>query len=215
MESATAERPITVRPIKARQPILPRRVRGSGMAVLFSDGTLIESMEDLRDPEGVKPLPPAAAVLASLRSLGYRTGILKNQPEIGRGQLAWHEVEGVNRRIEELLGAFDVWRICPHTREDGCPCRIPKPGMVLSAAAKLGLAPRNIIVVGGSGRDMVAAAAAGSRGILIPGASTLRSDVMAAKEVAQDLHHALQLIVSGRRPQGKTAPDSKSKAAGA
>jgi hypothetical protein len=38
---------------------------------------------------------------------------------------------------------------------------------------------------------------------------------MAAKEVAQDLHHALQLIVSGRRPQGKTAPDSKSKAAGA
>lgn len=207
-------------PVKSRQPRGPRRQRGSGMAVLFDcDGTLIETTASSGDPDAITPLPAAAAVLAGLRALGYRTGILKNQPEIGRGLLAWHEVEAANRRIEALLGSFDVWRICPHTRDEGCPCRIPKPGMILSAAAKLGLPPQNIIVIGTTGRDMVAAAAAGSRGILIPAASTLRADIAAAKEVAQDLHQALELIVGSRGQERAlrrvSRPRPASRAAGA
>lgn len=175
----------------------------AGMGVLFDcDGTLIEEVPNNGNPEAVQPRPGAAAVLASLRALGYRTGVLNNQPGIGRGQLTWAELDAVNRRIEALLGPFDVWRICPHTREEGCPCRIPKPGMILSAAAKLGLSPRNIVVIGDTGRDLEAAAAAGSRGILVLSETTLQADIGRAKEVAADLHQALRLIVGSRGPRG-------------
>ena len=42
----------------------------------------------------------------------------------------------MNARVEELLGPFDTWQVCPHAPDDGCGCRKPAPGLVLAAARR-------------------------------------------------------------------------------
>jgi histidinol phosphatase-like enzyme len=104
----------------------------------------------------------------------------------------------VNSRVDELLGPLGPFVICPHAPGAGCTCRKPAPGLVLRAAALLGVAPQHCAVVGDIGADVEAAAAAGARGVLVPTAATLPAEVEAAPEVASDLGAAVDLLLGSR-----------------
>src|SRR5258705_9098851 len=124
-------------------------------------------------------MPGAAAAVARLREAGYRIGVVSNQSGIGRGMLDAAAVAQVNARIDELIGPFDTWQVCPHAPADRCRCRKPAPGLVESAARALGTIPQRCVLVGDIGADINAAAAAGATGLLVP------TDVTLAAEVAQ------------------------------
>jgi len=165
-------------------------------AVLFDrDGTLVVDVPYCADPALVTPVPTARAALALLRAAGIPVGVVTNQSGIARGLLRRRQVDAVNRRVDDLLGPFAVWRMCPHGPDDGCPCRKPAPGMVLDAAALLGLDPADVAVVGDIGADVDAARAAGARAVLVPTPATLLAEVDAAPVVRPDLlaavHHLL------------------------
>ena len=164
-------------------------------AVLFDrDGTLIVDVPYNADPELVQPVPGAAEVLARLRRNGVAVGVVTNQSGIGRGLLSAGQVEEVNAVVEDLLGPFDVWEICPHAPDRGCICRKPRPGMVLRASSRLGLDPTEVAVIGDIGADVRAAAAAGARGVLVPTPVTRPDETAAAPLVAADLTHAVDLL---------------------
>ena len=79
------------------------------------------------------------------------------------------QVRRVNARVDELLGGFDVWAVCPHADDDGCGCRKPAPGMVLQAAGRARASPRaRWWSSATSAPTSAAAAAAGARGVLVP-----------------------------------------------
>ena len=165
-------------------------------AVLFDrDGTLVHDVPYNGDPDLVRPVEGAVDVVAALRSRGIRTGVITNQSGIGRGRLDEEQVRRVNVRIDELFGGFDVWQVCPHVEADACPCRKPAPGMVLDAAARLGVSPREVVVVGDIGADVAAAAAAGARGVLVPTPATREEEVASAPHVAADLAEAVRVTV--------------------
>jgi HAD superfamily hydrolase (TIGR01662 family) len=165
-------------------------------AVLFDrDGTLVVDVPYNGDPQKVEPYPGARLVLEGLRSLGVATGVLSNQSGIARGLLTAEAVDSVNARVEDLLGPFDVWEICPHGTEDGCGCRKPAPGMILSACRRLGIATAEAAYIGDIGSDMEAAQAAGLRGILVPTPLTRHQEVDAAPEVAANLSAAVALLL--------------------
>jgi D-glycero-D-manno-heptose 1,7-bisphosphate phosphatase len=165
-------------------------------AVLFDrDGTLVADVPYNGDPTAVVPMPTVQIALAALRRHGLRTGVVTNQSGIGRGALSWDEVARVNERVEELLGPFDVWRVCPHTPDDRCACRKPAPGMVRSAAAALGLPLSRIAVVGDIGSDIAAALAAGARAVLVPTPATRPEEVAVAPDVAPTLLAAAELLL--------------------
>jgi histidinol-phosphate phosphatase family protein len=165
-------------------------------AVLFDrDGTLVEDVPYNRDPEKVVPVPGARAALDRLRAAGLRIGVVTNQSGIAAGIISPADVACVNARIDELLGPFDTWQVCPHDDADGCSCRKPAPGLVLAAARTLGSAPERCVVVGDIGRDMVAASAAGAAGILVPTPVTRPAEIGAAPSVAGDLHQAVDQIL--------------------
>ncbi|WP_138443994.1 D-glycero-alpha-D-manno-heptose-1,7-bisphosphate 7-phosphatase [Sinomonas susongensis] len=165
-------------------------------AVLFDrDGTLVHDVPYNRDPQMVSPVPGASEALGRLRAAGVRTGVVTNQSGIGRGLMGSVDVYRVNRRVDELLGPFDVWRVCPHHPEQGCRCRKPRPGLVLSACRALRVAPEDVVVVGDIGTDMEAAGRAGARGILVPTPVTLPEEVEAAPAVAPDLLSAVMLAL--------------------
>jgi HAD superfamily hydrolase (TIGR01662 family) len=169
-------------------PPRPRRP----LAVLFDrDGTLVEDVPYNGDPALVRPKPGARAALELLRRRSIPVAVVSNQSGVGRGLLTPDQVEAVNQRVDELLGPMAAWLVCPHAPEDACRCRKPLPGLVLEAAARLGVPPERCLLVGDIGADMEAAEAAGARGILVPNAATRPEEVAAAPEVAADLETAV------------------------
>jgi histidinol-phosphate phosphatase family protein len=144
------------------------------LVVLFDrDGTLVRNVPYNGRPELVEPMPEAAAATARLRRAGIRLGVVTNQSGVGQGMISAVQVEAVNRRVDELLGPFAAWAVCPHGPAEGCACRKPAPGLILRAAADLGADPWDCLVIGDIGADAEAACAAGARAILVPTAQTL------------------------------------------
>ena len=165
-------------------------------AVLFDrDGTLVVDVPYCGDPGLVVPVPTARAALALLRAAGVPVGVVSNQSGIARGLLTRDQVDAVNRRVDDLLGPFDVWQVCPHGPDDGCDCRKPAPGMVLAAAERLGVAAADVAVVGDIGADVGAARAAGARSVLVPTEVTLPDEVAAAPVVRPDLLAAVRHLL--------------------
>jgi len=165
-------------------------------AVLFDrDGTLVVDVAYNGDPARVQPMPTVAASLRMLRAAGIATGVVTNQSGIGRGIVSADAVGRVNSRIDDLLGPFDVWQVCPHAPGEDCACRKPRPGMILAAADQLGLPPADVAVIGDIGSDMDAAAAAGAQHVLVPTPVTRREEVERENLVAADVAGALALIM--------------------
>jgi len=143
-------------------------------AVLFDrDGTIVVDVPYNGDPTKVELVPHAREAIDRLRTHGLRLGVLTNQSGVGRGMITMRDVEAVNARIEELLGAFDGWFICPHAPDDDCACRKPKPTLILDAARAFGIEPSRIVVVGDKASDVEAAANAGAVGIRIDATCSL------------------------------------------
>jgi D-glycero-D-manno-heptose 1,7-bisphosphate phosphatase len=165
----------------------------SRRAILFDrDGTLIVDVPYIRDPERVVPMPSAAEAMRLARAAGAATGVVTNQSGVGRGLLSREQVAQVNRRVDALLGPFDVWAVCPHAPDADCGCRKPRPGLILEACAALDVRPEDVVVIGDIAGDLEAAHAAGARAVLVPTAVTEHTDISSAEHVAVDLAEAVR-----------------------
>lgn len=185
-------------------------------AVLFDrDDTLVVDVPYNGDPLLVRAMPGARAALDRLRRAGVRIGIVSNQSGVARGLLSMQDVAAVNERVGELLGPFDTIEICAHEAADGCGCRKPAPGLVLRAAARLGVDPRHCVVVGDIGADMGAAAAAGAGAIMVPTGRTLALEVDVAPLVVKDLSDAVAVLLGTQPRVPPRAPGGSGIAAGA
>ncbi|MBL1106417.1 HAD-IIIA family hydrolase [Streptomyces sp. 5-8] len=147
-------------------------------AVLFDrDGTLVADVPYNGDPGRVRLLPGAAEAVALARSQGLATGVVSNQSGIGRGLLTVEQVRAVDARADALLGGLDVWVFCPHAPDAGCGCRKPRPGLIHTAAERLGVPAAACLVIGDIAADVLAARAAGAQGVLVPNAATAPAEV--------------------------------------
>ena len=139
--------------------------------LLDRDGTIIVDKEYLSNPDGVELLPGAAAGLVLLRQAGFGLAVVTNQSGIGRGYYSVQDMHAVNERMSALLAAagvvLDGIYYCPHTPQDNCPCRKPRPGMALRAAAELGFTPDQAVVIGDKAADLGLAHAVGALGVLV------------------------------------------------
>lgn len=163
------------------------------------DGTLVVDVPYNGDPGRVTPMPAAREAVEAAREAGLAIGVVSNQSGIARGLVTADAVGAVNARVDALFGGFDVWRVCPHGPDDGCACRKPQPGLVLRAAAALGLDPVDTVVIGDIGADVGAARAAGAGSVLVPTPVTRPEEVAGAPRTAEDLLAAVRLVLSGDR----------------
>lgn len=130
----------------------------SRLALLDRDGTLIEHVHYLHDPEQVRLLPGTVEGLLALKRLNFRLVMVSNQSGVGRGYFDEEAVRAVNERMQDLLrphGAeLEVLLYCPHAPETKCDCRKPGPGMAIEACRLLQTTLDGAIVVGDSDCDM-------------------------------------------------------------
>jgi len=183
--------------------------RGGSVSRLFDavlldrDGTLIEDVPYNGNPERVRPMPGARAALDALRSAGLRLAVVTNQSGLAKGLFTEAQLGLVHARVEQLLGPFDAWLVCPHDDEDRCDCRKPAPKLIHAAARRLGTTPQRCVLIGDIGRDVTAALAAGAQAVLVPTPVTRSAETSAAPWVAEDLATAVAEIL---RRQTAIAP---------
>lgn len=182
---------------------------------LDRDDTLIANVPYLSDPAGLRILPGASEALGELRRAGFALVLITNQSAVGRGLITearLDEIHGeLNRLLAEQGAALDAIYFCPDAPlgDDRTivenPNRKPGPGMLLRAAAELGLNLDASWMVGDLISDVLAGLNAGCRNILVGSNATLSElPAQAARDrvyAASDLAAAAALILDDFSPR--------------
>lgn len=144
---------------------------------LDRDGTLIEDTHYLVDPRHVRLLRGAAEALRRLQAAGFACVVVTNQSAIARGMLTEDGLrrvhEELSRQLAERGTALDGFYYCPEApgADDPTvvehPDRKPGPGMLLRAAAELGLDLGASWMIGDAISDALAGRNAGCRGSIL------------------------------------------------
>ncbi len=111
-------------------------------------------------------IPRRATIFVRLKEAGFCLVVATNQPDVGVGEVPRAIVEAMHARMREAL-PVDAIKVCYHSREDGCACRKPLPGMLLEAAAELHIETSASYMVGDRASDVAAGSAAGCRTVFI------------------------------------------------
>ena len=136
------------------------------LVILGRDGILNAYREGhVTAPEEWLPLPGALEAVARLNHAGWHTVVATNQAGIGRGMIDMAAVNAVHAHMNQLLaaqgGRVDAVFFCPHTPEEACSCRKPKPGMMLEIGRRYGVDLATVPMASDTLRDLLAAQAAG------------------------------------------------------
>ena len=138
---------------------------------LDRDGTINEEMGYINHLSRFRLLPDAAPAIRRLNEAGLPVVVVTNQSGAARGYFPPSLVDEVHGHLENLLaqaGArVDAIYACLHAPDAGCPCRKPRPGLLLEAARDLNLDLTRSYLVGDRYADMDTAANAGVQGILV------------------------------------------------
>jgi D-glycero-D-manno-heptose 1,7-bisphosphate phosphatase len=111
-------------------------------------------------------LPGVPEALRRLEAAGFVLIVVSNQPDVARGTTSKATVESINGVLGSAL-PIDRFIMCYHDSADGCGCRKPLPGMLVTAANDLDIDLPSSYMVGDRWRDMEAGLAAGCRTIFV------------------------------------------------
>ena len=145
---------------------------------LDRDGTIVQDVDFLDDPEGLCLLPGAARAIRLVNAAGVLAVVVSNQSGIARGYLTEDGLAAIHDRLRAILAAegarLDDILYCPHLPEGtveryarSCTCRKPEPGMILEAARRHGIDLGRSVAIGDAARDVEAGRRAGCRTVLL------------------------------------------------
>lgn len=177
------------------------------MSTIFidRDGVINENRADhVKNWAEFRFLDGACEAMAKLTRAGHRLIVCTNQAVIARGIVSISTVEEIHRRMvnEIALAGGHIEKVyyCPHSKEGYCPCRKPRPGMLLRARDELDLDLHNSVFIGDSMSDIQAGLAAGVHPILVLTGLGLQqlqhaSEIRGTFEVRCNLLHAAELLL--------------------
>ena len=111
-------------------------------------------------------IPEALEPLNQLKAAGHLMIVTTNQPGVSRGTLPRRELD----RMHDLLRRFfpiDDLMLCTHDEADRCPCRKPKPGLLIEAAFKWHIDLDRSFVISDKWQDAEMARTAGCTSLLV------------------------------------------------
>lgn len=173
---------------------------GKKIVFLDRDGVINKLVE--RDGRMVSPrriedfevFPKAPSAITKLREMGFEIVVVTNQPDISRGLMALAELEKMNDSIHSL--GVEHIRVCPHSNEDHCTCRKPKPGLLEDFIRSQTESIDEIWLIGDSASDIEAGTQVHATTILITG-SGVESQLLANPSYkCLDLAYAVGIISS-------------------
>jgi D-glycero-D-manno-heptose 1,7-bisphosphate phosphatase len=139
---------------------------------LDRDGVLLKLLRSRSGPrpprsvEEVEFVEGAKEALERLRTAGFSTLVVTNQPDIARGEVEERSVQEIHGMLRSRLPVDAVY-YCPHDNAHRCACRKPKPGLILRAAEEWDIDLSRSCLIGDRWVDLAAAQSAGIDGILL------------------------------------------------
>ena len=131
---------------------------GRCFVVLDRDGTINEECTYLSDPKQVKLIAGAAEALRQLKQMGLGLVVVTNQSAVGRGFFDEARLQLIHQRLCELLESegvhLDGIFFCPHTPENDCSCRKPRPALIERAARQFDFDLQTSFVIGDKAADI-------------------------------------------------------------
>ena len=138
---------------------------GAPAIFMDRDGTLSHEVGYVNHVSRFRLYPWTLAAVRLVNRAGYRAVVVTNQAGVARGyfpESLIHEVHAELRaRVEAGGGRLDGIYFCPHHPSVGeppyrreCDCRKPRPGLLLRAAAELGIDLGRSWVVGDRRADL-------------------------------------------------------------
>ena len=186
-------------------------------AFLDRDGTIIEHVHHLADPDAVRLIPGAAEAIHRLQAAGFACVVITNQSVVGRGDITEQRLAEIHSEMDRQLSdqgiTMDGLYYCtlaPTTPDRSViehPDRKPGPGMLHRAAEDLHLDPRRSWMVGDSISDVLAGSNANCAGNILVrtgcGANVQLDQGVDALE-AHDIGAAADLILRSAEPASES-----------
>lgn len=125
-------------------------------ALVERDGKMVSPrlLKDFRILDGVSD------AIEILRQQNYELVVATNQPDISRGLMLQTELDKMTQAVL-ALGVHQVL-ICPHSDEDACLCRKPKPGLLTQYLESLDSEPTELWMIGDREVDVEAGSKIGA-----------------------------------------------------
>ncbi|ESS71611.1 D,D-heptose 1,7-bisphosphate phosphatase [Methyloglobulus morosus KoM1] len=147
-----------------------------------------------RDLAEIEILPKVPEALLALKEAGFILITVSNQPDVARGTLRRDTVDSINAYLGERM-AMDRFIMCYHDSSDECPCRKPKPGMLLEGALEFNIDLSRSYMIGDRWRDVEAGKNAGCKTVFIDYGYDERQPE-SCDFVTRSLFEAAQIILS-------------------
>ena len=170
------------------------------VAFLDRDGVLTVPLE--QDGKGYAPrtvaelkfYADAADSVLRLKSAGYAAVIVTNQPDVSSGLLTKASLNEIHAVVRSRL-EVDSIRTCPHSTRDGCRCRKPLPGLLLTQDDLGPVDYSSSWMVGDRDSDIQAGTAAGCRTVFLDRGWTAETG-LGADAVVRTLTEAVDTILT-------------------
>ncbi len=126
---------------------------------LDRDGTINTNRPDhVKSLDEFAFLPGALAAIARLAATPLAIIVVSNQSAVNRGLVSEETEYTINQhmldRVRAHGGRLDAIYICPHTPDEQCPCRKPRPGLLLQAQRDHNLTLAGSYVIGDAVADI-------------------------------------------------------------
>jgi len=164
------------------------------LIILDRDGVINQDSDAyIKSPDEWVPIPGSLESIARLNSAGYTVVVATNQSGVGRGLFDLATLQRIHEKMTHELvrvgGKIDAIFFCPHTPDDHCDCRKPKPGLLQKIEKKYACNLTGVPAVGDSLRDIEAAQAVGAKPVLVrtgKGAAVAKSGKLPAGIAVHD-----------------------------
>ena len=120
---------------------------------------------------GFRLLPRVKEAIAKLHHKGFRLFVISNQAGVGKGIFSQETLDAITskmlRAIEKAGGSIEAVYYCTHRKEENCPCRKPKAGMIDIVRKAHSIKAKGSFFIGDTIRDVHTARRAGCKSILV------------------------------------------------
>ncbi len=151
-------------------------------------------------------LPNSRKAITRLTQNGFAIILITNQSAVNRKMISQGDLDHIHRCMKDACrqrgGHISDIFFCPHTPDQGCACRKPKPGLIFQARDKYNIDIGNTVMIGDSAKDIECARNAGCRqAILVQTGNIVKARRQLAKKnlqpdyIAEDLFDAVSQII--------------------
>jgi len=150
---------------------------------LDRDGVINQERKDyVKKVEEFIILENVSNAINLIKNHNFLVIIITNQSAVNRKLLTIENLNKIHKKLQNYLKihntSFDGVYFCPHTPNQNCNCRKPKPGLIIQAVNDFKIEISKSFMIGDSKTDIQAAENAGCKGILLKKNQTLLEAVV-------------------------------------